>query len=77
MALTRNELGKMGCGTPGCDHDHSVVYLNQRCHPSAATWASYNKRTGNLTIACAECEKPIAEIAVAMGQRHGFGRRPH
>lgn len=66
-ALTQRDLNRMGCGTPDCGHDHTILYLNARCHPKAGTFASYDKSTGSLLIECAKCEKPIVEIAVNPG----------
>ena len=65
MALTREQLDQSGCGTPGCGHDHTVLYLHGRCHPSAGSRVSYDKRTGNISVVCRRCSEPIAVIAVA------------
>ena len=65
MALTRDELDQGGCGTPGCAHDHSVMFLVARCHPNAGSTVMYDKRTGNIRVMCARCEDPIADVAVA------------
>ncbi len=67
MALKRVHLDAAQCATPGCDHSqHSaLMFLHGRCHPSAPTWAAYNRETGNLEITCAECEATIATIEVA------------
>lgn len=65
VAITCEELNQGGCGSPGCTHDHTVLYLHARCHPSAGGRVSYDKRTGNIRIVCRRCEDLIAEIAVA------------
>lgn len=65
MPLTRNQLDAAGCATPNCGHDHTVLYLLGACHPKAATSAVYDKRTGTIKLTCHECERPVAEIAVA------------
>lgn len=65
MPLTRAVLDEMGCGTPNCGHDHTVLYLHQACHSGVGTRAAYDKRNGVLTIRCRRCEKVVAEIAVA------------
>lgn len=65
MALTRQQLDIAGCGQPGCDHDHSVLFLHAVCHPSAGTRASYSKLTGELTVDCRRCGKPVAKVKVA------------
>jgi hypothetical protein len=63
-ALTRQELDRSGCGTPNCQHDHSVLYLEPRCHVGAGVFAKYTKATGAISFSCAKCRKPIIEIAV-------------
>lgn len=65
MALTRVELDKGGCETPGCRHDHTVLYLHGRCHQSAGQRVSYDKRTGNVRVVCRRCDELVVEIAVA------------
>lgn len=65
QALTRVELDQCGCDTPGCGHDHTVLYLHGRRHRSAGQLVSYDKRTGNIRIACRRCDAVVAEIAVA------------
>lgn len=67
MATTQKELNASGCGTPNCGHDHSELYLHQRCHPGGKLSAKYTKATGSLTVMCAVCETPVAVIAVAEG----------
>jgi len=39
--------------------------LNARCHPGGGIDPVYDKQTGTLTLRCAVCENPAAEIAVA------------
>jgi hypothetical protein len=63
--LTRHDLDPQGCGIPDCGHDHSILWLHSRCHPSAGVRARYIKKTGVLTICCRSCENWIADIAVA------------
>jgi hypothetical protein len=63
--LSRKQLDAAGCGVPNCGHDHTVIFLHGACHPNAGTWASYNKLTGRLTIACKRCKKLVAEVKVA------------
>lgn len=62
MALTREQLDQGGCGTPGCTHDHTVLYLHGRCHPSTGARVSYDKRTGTLAVACRRCSALIAVV---------------
>jgi len=73
--LTRLDLDPAGCGMPNCWHDHSVLYLHPRCHPSPGkTEASYHKASGTLKIACAECKALVAEVQVAEAPRATFPR---
>jgi hypothetical protein len=65
IPMTRAELNGLGCSDPNCTADHSVIYFHQRCHQDAGTWTSFDKTTGVLTVECAECRKPIADILVA------------
>ena len=53
------------CGSPDCDHDHSVLFLVQRCHPASGAEVHYTKATGVLTIRCKQCEALVAEVMVA------------
>jgi hypothetical protein len=64
-ALTRKELDAAGCGMPNCDHDHTILYLHSRCHPSRGADVSYDKRSGHLTIICRACKRFIGKVAVA------------
>lgn len=63
--LTREKLDQAGCGTPNCQHDHTVLFLNSRCHPRGGTESSYDKRTGTITVKCKICKAFIAEVLVA------------
>lgn len=65
MSITRKELDRAGCGTPGCSHDHSVVYFHGKCHLSAPVEASYEKATGEIVMRCARCQELIVRVAVA------------
>lgn len=62
---TRSRLDKMGCSTPNCGHDHSVLYLVPVCHEDAGLEARYEKRTGHLILECARCGKHAGTIQVA------------
>lgn len=61
--LTQEQLDNMQCAIPGCSKDHGPLYLHGRCHIEAPTEVVYFN--GELMIACAECQSPIARIAVA------------
>jgi hypothetical protein len=63
--VTAASLDKAECGTPGCTEDHSVLYLNARCHPESGTRARYIKKDRVLIIDCLECGRRVAYIAVA------------
>lgn len=62
--LTRRDLDPMGCDTPNCGHDHTVLYLTPACH-SAPTRVRYDKRTGAIAVVCGKCQSLVCEIAVA------------
>jgi hypothetical protein len=53
--LGKTELDAMGCGTPGCQEDHSSLYLHSECHPGAAMWGRYDKKIGALVLECEAC----------------------
>ena len=59
--LRRIDLDQLRCAA-GCD-GHPIV-LHSVCHPRAATWAAYDRESGNLTITCCLCKREIAVIAV-------------
>lgn len=64
MALYREQLDRMTCQTPGCNHSsHDGMFFHGRCHVQSPTWAEY--KDGNLTVTCAECKSVICVIAVA------------
>lgn len=64
-AKTRKELDKLGCCTPGCTCDAKELCFHSECHPEAPTWVWYDKRTGELTIRCGECERVVTVVKVA------------
>lgn len=67
MAIPEMErAASKGCSTPGCNHDHSVLFLTQRCHPKAGLEASYTKGSGLVTLRCNICKLELADIAVAL-----------
>jgi hypothetical protein len=64
--LTRADLDQLHCAVPGCTHeDHREMWLHGACHRSAGSRVKYDRERGTLIIACRQCEKFIAEIAVA------------
>lgn len=63
--LTRKELEPMGCDTPFCAHDHSVLFMHSVCHTGAGSEVSYEKATGILTIKCVRCKRLIIQLLVA------------
>jgi hypothetical protein len=69
--VSRTELDAMGCGTPGCTHDHSTLYLTPGCHPGSGTFVHYLKEHGYIIVECAECEKPVGAFWVGDGPRKG------
>jgi hypothetical protein len=72
--LTRQDLDRVGCEKPGCDHTaHDGLYLHSHCHPGHPTWTHYSAVSGTITIECAECDQPIVRIAVAPGPDPAYG----
>lgn len=72
--LTRQQLDRLGCDNPGCDHTaHDGLILHSNCHPDTPTWTEYNANAGTLTIRCAECDHRIVRIAVAPGPDPTYG----
>ncbi len=63
--LTRRDLDRMQCATPGCTSSHGPLVMHGACHPAAATWAQYE--AGELTVSCAQCKRMIAVVAIASG----------
>lgn len=60
--LFQEDMAKMRCqcGDPCCD---GGVFFRSRCH-DAPLFANYDK-AGTLRLTCCECERPVAQIAVA------------
>jgi hypothetical protein len=63
--VTQQQLDESGCSTPGCTHDHSVLYFHPNCHPRASLEVRYEKPLGELVIECCKCEKEVLRVAVA------------
>ena len=67
-ALHKEEMDRIfgaGCGTPGCNcgANGGDMFLHGRCHMDGNTETSYCE--GVIKVACKECGKLIARIAVA------------
>jgi len=66
--LTKIQLDLMaanGCEIPDCTHDHSgEIFLRPRCHVNRQPEVSYTRGSGVLIIACSECHRLVAAIAV-------------
>lgn len=70
QALTKIDLDIIfsgGCAHPKCKDPFcgEEMYINQICHPESPTCTKYNRKTGLLTVECAQCDKPIVVIQVA------------
>jgi hypothetical protein len=63
MPLTRADLDRTTCDSPGCNCSTGGIYFHSRCHPDAPTWARYENSI--LTVECAVCETTVTEIVVA------------
>ena len=64
-ALTRRDLDRFTCQTPGCTCADSQLVLHARCHPRSGTWAIYDSTDGTLTVTCATCNAPTARLQIA------------
>ena len=62
---TQEDMKLLGCNTPGCAEDHSILCLSPICHPNSHVDAYYSKPDGALYVECAKCQKPVASFAVA------------
>lgn len=62
---TQEDMQRMGCNSPGCTEDHSVLCLSPLCHPGARVECHYDKPDGVLYVECAKCERPVASFLVA------------
>lgn len=68
MSLNQEHLEKMGCQSPGCDHQGhggEPFHFHPRCHPGAGADVAYIKGRGFLSLVCHKCKKPVVEIEVA------------
>jgi len=71
MAMNQEQLDVMasgGCHEADCDHGHAAgnpLYLHGRCHVGGRIEVSYAAGSGVLQVACRECGKGIADVAVA------------
>ncbi len=60
-----DEIASRGCQSPGCTHEaHGPIFIHGVCHDGGHIEASYEAGSGVLMIACRQCRKPIARIAV-------------
>jgi hypothetical protein len=58
------ELEAMGCETPGCTHDHSVIYMASHCHPGGGLFVKFVKDVGALIMECKVCRQPVGGVWV-------------
>ena len=62
--LFTEDLDKMQCGEPDCDHtSHDGLYLHGKCHSHDGVDVLYER--GVLTITCTVCDKQICDVSVA------------
>lgn len=67
--LFLEDFNDMTCGNLNCIEESEIFYLHSQCHPSSPTWSVFDKNNRYLQILCTECDKPIAEIAIASKER--------
>jgi hypothetical protein len=60
--ITKEEMNAAGCGSPGCTHDHSVLYLTAECHPHGGLEVRFEKATEQLVITCFVCEGEVTTV---------------
>jgi hypothetical protein len=60
--INKEEMKKMGCGSPGCDHDHSILFLVQGCHPSQGLEVKFVKEKDQLVVSCFVCEAEVTTV---------------
>jgi hypothetical protein len=63
--VTQLDLDPMGCGTPDCGHDHSILFMHAQCHPKAGLEVAYHKALGALICRCNACKGEVSRVAVA------------
>src|SRR5262249_40892581 len=60
------QISEGGCQEAGCDHQHhGTLYFHGTCHSGGAVEISFAPGSDHVLVACRECHKPIARIAVA------------
>jgi ribosomal protein S27E len=64
-AQTQRDLDPIGCDTPNCNHDHSIIWMRQKCHPKAHLQVAYHKALGAMVVSCPSCGAEVGRIAVA------------
>lgn len=61
--MRKEDLDAAQCGNPDCKHeDHSVMFLNGRCHMRAGKLAFFH--AGSVQVVCAICTTEICTIAI-------------
>jgi hypothetical protein len=61
--LTRKDLDRQRCRTPGCEC--SGIRFVANCHPEEGFQASYDKATGSLKLTCRVSGKHIESFSIA------------
>jgi hypothetical protein len=64
-AQTQKDLDAIGCDEPNCNHDHSIIFMRQKCHPRANLEVAYHKALGVMICTCASCGLEVGRVAVA------------
>lgn len=76
--LYKEDLDKVTCATPGCDHSShdSGMFFHGKCHPQSPAWVEY--RDGLIHVTCAICGKgfgpPVVvatKSSIVMEHLHG------
>jgi hypothetical protein len=65
--MTKIELDRLQCKTPGCNEAHGPLNLRPLCHPHAGNQVVYDRSDGTMTFSCHACQTFIASVVVAAG----------
>lgn len=51
---------------PECSHTDNAndLYIHSRCHPTAPTWAVFEKETATMRIECDECGTLVIRVGL-------------
>lgn len=65
--LTRQDLDKVTCSAPGCDHaahQGGAFVLHGRCHPRSTQIVRFLRETFSIEVICKRCNLLVAHIGI-------------